>query len=68
MKFYAEIMEDDSKGRVVEIDAENPEAALARASGFLSEYEYVYQICTDVEGAELPQPVYDYMNGFKIYK
>ena len=67
--FYVEIDTGDGKHfRVVEVEAQTPEEALELgAEQATGEWEYIYQICKRLPGVELPQPVYDYFNGFSIY-
>lgn len=50
-------------GRVIKVEAEKVDEALKKASPQMNHGEEVYQVCTAIEGRELPQPVWDYFNG-----
>lgn len=72
-KFYVEIAKDEELNqshyaRIVTIESETPESAYDKAWKMLAEDETIEQITTDVNGCSLPQPVYDWFNGFELYK
>jgi hypothetical protein len=46
------------------ITAKHPPEAFKLATELLTTDEFIYQILTEFTGCELPQPVYDYLNGF----
>jgi len=65
-----EVTEDDRNFRVIQSEvAELTPANIRQAmkNAELKGDEYIYQVCAPVEGCELPQPVYDFFNGFRIY-
>ena len=64
----ADPKEGESLCRVVKVEAKNPKEALWKLNKQLKQGEWVYQICAEKEGCNLPQPVFDYMNGFKLYE
>lgn len=70
-KFYIEISNDEEINvshtvRIETVEAETPE--IAGEMVILKDGEMIEQICKDFEGCELPQPVYDWMNGFELYQ
>jgi len=69
-EFEVEIASDDSNvHKVIKVEAHTPEHALKiiEKRNEVSPDEFVYQIATDL-GSELPQPCYDFINGFLPYK
>lgn len=67
-KFYVEVTEDDKYFRIVEVETQTAREAFRLVNEKLDEDEYIYQICKDFPDVELPQPVYDFFNGFKLYE
>ena len=68
--YYAEVADDENwekKHRLITFEADTPQEALKLANEKLEEDESIYQICTDVEGCSLPQPVWDFFNNVLVY-
>ena len=70
MKYYVDIMRDDeSGGRVVEVEARNPSDAYCKAKEDYLEAKkefikhFIYQIKDRNQ-----KVVYDYLNGYEIYR
>lgn len=68
MTYYIDINESETHGRTIIQNAASKEEALELAHKHLEGEEFVYQIRREIKGYNLPQPVYDYMNGFMIYQ
>jgi len=65
--YYLEITtldEVDKSARVVEVEARHAPDAYRLGTEHLGQDEFIRQISTEVAGSALPQPVYDYWNGF----
>lgn len=54
---------DSFFGRIIRVKAETIAEAMKKAKSKMERNETISQVCTTVEGCELPQPVWDYMNG-----
>ena len=69
-KYYVDIMHDEMRGRTFTIRARSLSKCLERAYKICEEkdMEYVYQICVDKQGHDLPQPIWDFMNLDIIYE
>ena len=74
-KYFGEVESEINEClcHVYEIEVENPRSAYDKLaemieSGVTGEFVMIYQITTPRIGAKLPQPVYDFMNGFSIYE
>ena len=63
----------EQRCRVVKVKAVTVKGAMKKARRkkvYLSdgtECDFIYQIATRKKGCELPQPIYDWFNGFRIY-
>ncbi len=69
--FFIDITTDEQlekSGREIQLKATSRFDAMERVKSELKEDEWVYQIRVKRPGCDLPQPVYDYFNGFSIYK
>ena len=74
-EYFGELENEEKQHyfRFFPVMAETPEEAYAKLSHMIEEgktgvYIFIYQISKKIEGVELPQPVFDFMNGFEIYK
>ena len=70
-EYVGEVANDENwekRHRTITVVCEDSRAALNRINQLKKPEETVYQICTEVEGASLPQPVFDFFNGFTIYE
>ena len=75
IEYFGEL-ENENKDyhfKVFSVMAENPEEAYEKLLEMIEknktgEYTSIYQISRKFEGIELPQPVYDFCNGFELYK
>jgi len=65
-----EVTKDDKNFRVIKFEVPElniDELKEAMGNVELEDDEYIYQVCAPVKGCKLPQPCYDFFNGFSIY-
>lgn len=60
--------EDQDRGRIMKVVTSSPRDAMSKVTKHLQNNEYIYQILRPVKGSKLPQPCYDFFNGFNIYE
>lgn len=68
-KYYGEVCNDEDferKHRVITVEATNVQQAFDRIREKKGPYEMIYQITRDFTDCSLPQPVYDFFNGFSL--
>lgn len=66
MEYQIEITEDECSFRVQKVQANSAREAINLA--IISGDEYVSQICRKFDDCILPQPVYDFFNGFSLFE
>jgi hypothetical protein len=66
-KYYGEVATEENWEKyhdIITVEASSVQNAFKKIMGKMRKDQDIYQICRDFSDCELPQPVYDYFNGF----